>query len=133
MLVDMILASAIGLHVCSFDVIRILAETVLSIEEKSTAQVGGAENHKMSPVENMVVSYLRMFDPEKEKNQVGEIVLTSIEVNTVEYHLRYLIASHTTDYQNPMLFFNTVAVIVLVVAKFPHMHKVRIFGINADK
>ncbi|KAG5036839.1 hypothetical protein JHK86_017679 [Glycine max] len=36
----------------------------------------------------------------------------------------YLIASHTTDYQNPMLLFNTVAVIVLVVAKFPHMHKV---------
>lgn len=47
--------------------------------------------------------------------------------------VRYLIASHTTDYQNPMFLFNTVAVIVLVVAKFPHMHKVRIFGINADK
>jgi hypothetical protein len=45
---------------------------------------------------------------------------------------RYLIASHTTDYQNPMLFFNTLAVFVLVVAKFPNMHKVRIFGINAD-
>lgn len=45
----------------------------------------------------------------------------------------YLIASHTTDYQNPMLFPNTLAVIVLVVAKFPNMHKVRIFGINADK
>lgn len=44
----------------------------------------------------------------------------------------YLIASHTTDYQHPMLFFNTVAVIVLVIAKFPNMHKVRIFGINAD-
>ncbi|KAG6407592.1 hypothetical protein SASPL_130588 [Salvia splendens] len=46
---------------------------------------------------------------------------------------RYLIASHTTDYQHPMLFFNTLAVFVLVVAKFPHMHKVRIFGINADQ
>ena len=46
---------------------------------------------------------------------------------------RYLIASHTTDYQHPMLFLNTLAVIVLVIAKFPHMHKVRIFGINADK
>lgn len=44
----------------------------------------------------------------------------------------YLIASHTTDYQHPMLFFNTVAVMVLVIAKFPNMHKVRIFGINAD-
>ncbi|KAJ6328821.1 hypothetical protein OIU77_010496 [Salix suchowensis] len=45
----------------------------------------------------------------------------------------YLIASHTTDYRHPMLFFNTIAVIVLVVAKFPNMHKVRIFGINADE
>ncbi|CAB4280247.1 hypothetical protein PRUPE_5G126900 [Prunus persica] len=44
----------------------------------------------------------------------------------------YLIASHTTDYQNPNLIFNTLAVFVLVVAKFPNMHKVRIFGINAD-
>ncbi|KAL0379369.1 UNVERIFIED_CONTAM: hypothetical protein Sangu_0001200 [Sesamum angustifolium] len=42
----------------------------------------------------------------------------------------YLIASHTTDYQHPMLFFNTLAVLVLVIAKFPNMHKVRIFGIN---
>lgn len=31
-----------------------------------------------------------------------------------------------------MLFLNTLAVFVLVVAKFPNMHKVRIFGINAD-
>ncbi|KAI8544932.1 hypothetical protein RHMOL_Rhmol07G0003900 [Rhododendron molle] len=46
---------------------------------------------------------------------------------------RYLIASHTTDYQHPMLFFNTLAVFVLVVAKFPNMHKVRIFGINGDQ
>lgn len=45
----------------------------------------------------------------------------------------YLIASHTTDYQHPMLLLNTLAVFVLVVAKFPHMHKVRIFGINADQ
>ena len=43
----------------------------------------------------------------------------------------YLIASHTTDYQHPMLFLNTLAVAVLVVAKLPNMHKVRIFGINA--
>ncbi|KAH0455447.1 hypothetical protein IEQ34_015479 [Dendrobium chrysotoxum] len=45
----------------------------------------------------------------------------------------YLIASHTTDYQQPMLFLNTLAVIILVVAKFPNMHKVRIFGINAGR
>ncbi|KAG6482733.1 hypothetical protein ZIOFF_059371 [Zingiber officinale] len=43
---------------------------------------------------------------------------------------QYLIASHTTDYQHPMLFLNTLAVSVLVIAKFPNMHKVRIFGIN---
>lgn len=49
------------------------------------------------------------------------------------FSARYLIASHTTDYQHPMLFLNTLAVIVLVVAKFPNMHKVRIFGINGDK
>lgn len=55
------------------------------------------------------------------------------KTNKLSYFDRYLIASHTTDYQHPMLFFNTVAVFVLVVAKFPHMHKVRIFGINADQ
>ncbi|CAL9079077.1 hypothetical protein MUK42_26762 [Musa troglodytarum] len=42
----------------------------------------------------------------------------------------YLIALHTTDYQHSMLFLNTLAVAILVVAKFPNMHKVRIFGIN---
>ncbi|KAF8390985.1 hypothetical protein HHK36_023285 [Tetracentron sinense] len=45
----------------------------------------------------------------------------------------YLIASHTADYQHPMLFLNTFAVFVLVVAKFPNMHKVRIFGINTEQ
>ncbi|KAG8080705.1 hypothetical protein GUJ93_ZPchr0007g3854 [Zizania palustris] len=44
----------------------------------------------------------------------------------------YLITSHLTDYKQPMLFFNTITVVVLVVAKLPNMHKVRIFGINAD-
>lgn len=45
---------------------------------------------------------------------------------------RYLIASHTTDYRNPNLFLNTIAVCWLVIAKFPNMHRVRIFGINSD-
>uniref|UniRef100_A0A0D9WYG1 ORM1-like protein 3 n=1 Tax=Leersia perrieri TaxID=77586 RepID=A0A0D9WYG1_9ORYZ len=36
----------------------------------------------------------------------------------------YLIASHLTDYKQPMLFFNTIAVLVLVVAKLPNMHKI---------
>ncbi|KAI5056508.1 hypothetical protein GOP47_0028326 [Adiantum capillus-veneris] len=44
----------------------------------------------------------------------------------------YLIACHTTDYSNPWLVLNTIAVFILVIAKFPNMHKVRIFGINAD-
>eukprot|EP00262_Sarcandra_glabra_P006704 TRINITY_DN1919_c0_g1_i1.p1 TRINITY_DN1919_c0_g1~~TRINITY_DN1919_c0_g1_i1.p1 ORF type:complete len:170 (+),score=4.01 TRINITY_DN1919_c0_g1_i1:14-523(+) len=45
----------------------------------------------------------------------------------------YLIASHTTDYEGSMLILNTIAVAVLVIAKFPNMHRVRIFGINADQ
>ena len=51
----------------------------------------------------------------------------------VKKKCRYLIASHTTDYRHPWLLLNTLALMVLVVAKFPNMHKVRIFGINADK
>lgn len=54
-------------------------------------------------------------------------------VLTVKLVYRYLIASHTTDYEHPMLFFNTIAMLVLVIAKFPNMHKVRIFGINGDE
>ena len=48
---------------------------------------------------------------------------------------RYLIASHTMYYQHPMMFLNTLAVFIwwLQFAKFPHMHKVRIFGINAEQ
>ncbi|KAL9254527.1 hypothetical protein AKJ16_DCAP01355 [Drosera capensis] len=42
----------------------------------------------------------------------------------------YLIASHTTDYQHPMLFFNTLVVLILVVAKFPHMHKFQQLGVR---
>ena len=38
----------------------------------------------------MVESYLRWFDLEREKNQVGEVVLTSVQVNTVEYPLRLI-------------------------------------------
>ncbi|KAB1215517.1 hypothetical protein CJ030_MR4G009028 [Morella rubra] len=72
----------------------------------------------------------------------SENISRCLEFSLWHYHLwgltclveaLYLIASHTTDYQHPMLFFNTLAVFVLVVAKFPHMHKVRIFGINADQ
>ncbi|WVZ74236.1 hypothetical protein U9M48_022446 [Paspalum notatum var. saurae] len=72
---------------------------------------------------------------------VVPVVLNVIDSTTVReltvyphqlYCLRYLIALHTTDYQQPMLFLNTLAVSVLVVAKLPNMHKVRIFGINAE-
>ncbi|XP_039142066.1 ORM1-like protein 3 isoform X2 [Dioscorea cayenensis subsp. rotundata] len=51
---------------------------------------------------------------------------------TVVPYVLYLIASHTTDYQYPWIILNTLAVFVLLVAKLPNMHKVRIFGINAD-
>lgn len=73
---------------------------------------------------------------------VNSIMFTSFSVfffdqsicfNNSAFIHRYLIASHTTDYQHPMLFLNTLAVIVLVIAKFPNMHKVRIFGINGDQ
>ncbi|KAK8502678.1 hypothetical protein V6N12_073166 [Hibiscus sabdariffa] len=58
------------------------------------------------------------------------ICLCQLKLNCIL--LLYRIASHTTDYQNPMLFFNTLAISVLVIVKFPNMHRVRIFGINAD-
>ncbi|CAM6086155.1 unnamed protein product [Calypogeia fissa] len=44
----------------------------------------------------------------------------------------YLIASHTTGYSSLFLLLNTIAVFVLLIAKFPNMHRVRIFGINSD-
>jgi len=50
----------------------------------------------------------------------------------VVWDYRYLVASHTTDYKNPVLILNTIAVFWLVIAKFPNMHKVRLFGINSD-
>ncbi|XP_047324731.1 ORM1-like protein 1 [Impatiens glandulifera] len=45
----------------------------------------------------------------------------------------YFIACYTTNYENPMFILNTIAMVVLVVAKCPNMHKVRIFGINSDQ
>ncbi|KAL0920573.1 hypothetical protein M5K25_009717 [Dendrobium thyrsiflorum] len=45
----------------------------------------------------------------------------------------YLIASHTTDHQKPMLLLNTIAVIILVGAKCPNMHEVHLLGINGDR
>ncbi|CAN1254635.1 Uncharacterized protein C119.09c, partial [Linum perenne] len=70
--------------------------------------------------------------PFAEDQENGKQLTRNRKFLTVVPVVLYLIASHTTDYQNPMLFFNTVAVFVLVVAKFPNMHKVRIFGINGD-
>ncbi|MBA0685989.1 hypothetical protein Goari_013623 [Gossypium aridum] len=61
----------------------------------------------------------------------GKQLTPNIKFLTIVPVILYLIASHTIDYQHPMLFFNTIAVVVLVVAKFPNMHKVRIFGINS--
>lgn len=63
----------------------------------------------------------------------GKQLTSNRKFLTVVPVVLYLIASHTTDYQHPMLALNTLTVFVLVVAKFPNMHKVRIFGINADQ
>eukprot|EP00898_Chlorokybus_atmophyticus_P002352 jgi/Chlat1/3117/Chrsp21S03350 len=51
---------------------------------------------------------------------------------TVMPVLTFLLASHTTGYSSQLLSLNLIAVMVLLIAKFPNMHKVRIFGINAD-
>ncbi|MBA0802393.1 hypothetical protein Gohar_012691 [Gossypium harknessii] len=61
----------------------------------------------------------------------GKQLTPNTKFLTIVPVILYLIASHTTDYQHPMLLFNTISVVVLVVAKFPNMHKVRIFGINS--
>lgn len=83
------------------------------------------------PFHNVFISFVHI------KQLFTAVIFSFIMVNAilllpVSFLARYLIASHTTGYQNPLLFFNTLAVFVLVVAKFPNMHKVRIFGINAD-
>uniref|UniRef100_A0A803LWP3 ORMDL family protein n=1 Tax=Chenopodium quinoa TaxID=63459 RepID=A0A803LWP3_CHEQI len=54
-----------------------------------------------------------------EQIENGQQLTRNRKFFTVVPVLLYLIASHTTDYQNPMLFLNTLAVFVLVVAKFP--------------
>ncbi|KAG6522977.1 hypothetical protein ZIOFF_020134 [Zingiber officinale] len=78
------------------------------------------------------------LDPPRPVNPAGRVryklkLASTICIPTAGYfHVldRYLIASHTTNYHHPMLFLNTLAVAILVIAKFPNMHKVRIFGIN---
>lgn len=42
----------------------------------------------------------------------------------------FLLATHGSDFRTQPLFLNLIVVIVLVVAKMPSMHKVRILGIN---
>ncbi|GAQ77913.1 ORMDL family protein [Klebsormidium nitens] len=45
----------------------------------------------------------------------------------------FLIASHATDYHDhPFFALNVLAVGILLLAKTPMLHKVRIFGINSD-
>jgi len=43
----------------------------------------------------------------------------------------FILASHSTDYAHQPLLLNLLAVCILVVAKLPVMHKVRIFGWNS--
>eukprot|EP00210_Caulerpa_lentillifera_P003666 g3500.t1 len=42
----------------------------------------------------------------------------------------FILATHGSDFKRQPLFLNLLIVVVLVVAKIPSMHKVRIFGIN---
>ena len=42
----------------------------------------------------------------------------------------FLLATHGSDFRTQPLFLNLVVVIVLIVAKVPSMHRVRILGIN---
>jgi len=42
----------------------------------------------------------------------------------------FILASHSTDYAHQPLALNLLAVILLVIAKLPVMHKVRVLGIN---
>jgi len=44
----------------------------------------------------------------------------------------FMLTAHYTDYDLPTLAINLVALAVLLLAKFPHMHKVRIFNINSS-
>lgn len=78
-------------------------------------------NHFETSKDSNIIWY---FDLSDDSDQMYILYLKKI---------RYLIGSHTTNYQQPMLFLNTLAVVVLVIAKFPYMHKVRIFGINAGR
>ena len=43
---------------------------------------------------------------------------------------RFLACSHFTDYDKTHLIINSVVLAVSLIAKFPEMHLVRIFGIN---
>lgn len=42
----------------------------------------------------------------------------------------FLLATHATDYRRQPLGLNLVVLLVLLIAKLPNLHKVRIFGIN---
>ncbi len=42
----------------------------------------------------------------------------------------FLLASHTTDYRRQPMGLNLAVVLLLLLAKLPAFHRVRIFGIN---
>ena len=47
-------------------------------------------------------------------------------------YVRFMVTVHYTDYDLPTLAVNLVALAILLLAKFPHMHKVRILNINSS-
>jgi hypothetical protein len=51
---------------------------------------------------------------------------------TVVPIVTFLLATHGSDYRRQPLFLNLVVMVVLVVSKIPALHKVRIFGVNAQ-
>ena len=51
---------------------------------------------------------------------------------TVVPVILFFLASHSTGYDKPVLYFNLTMTLTLLAAKLPQMHKVRVFGINKD-
>jgi hypothetical protein len=46
--------------------------------------------------------------------------------------LLFLVSTHFTHYDSSLFMVNLCSLLVVLVAKLPSMHKVRIFGLNKD-
>lgn len=72
---------------------------------------------------------LCVFDPSS-LFFVGIILLFLLSLG---WGCRFIITCHATDYSLTHLVVNGILNTILVVAKLPEMHKVRIFGFNSAK